>query len=89
MAQAGNPHVFFAVDVRRVRPGMDDKFMVDDLVQAADGRIALFKMDDSRIIVEHFTDGEGDDLIIHADGAACRLEDFPVVKDRFDGMAFA
>ena len=89
MAQAGNPHIFFTVDIRRMRPGMDDEFMIDDLIEAADRRIALFKVDDGRIIVEHLTDRESDDLIVHADGTARRLEDFPVIEDRFDGMAFA
>ena len=54
--EAGNPHVFFTVDIGRMAPGVNDEFMVNGLVQAADRRITLFKVDDGRIVIEHFTD---------------------------------
>ena len=63
MAQAGNPHVFFTVDIGRMAPGVNDEFMVNGLVQAADRRITLFKVDDGRIVIEHFTDRKGDDFM--------------------------
>ena len=46
-------------------------------------------MDDSRVVIEHLPNGKSDDFIIHADSAACRLEDFPIVEYFFDGVAFA
>ena len=70
-------------------PGVDDEFMVNGLVQAANRRVALFVVNDSRIVVQHFTDRKGYDFVVHADSAACRLENAPVVKHRFNGLAFA
>ena len=87
MSQSRQSKVFLAVYPFILRRQVIDELIVDDGIRSLEGCVGFLHAHVEGVAIDRRTIGEGHQLSIHIDGAACGIQLEPVVKDIFDSLA--